>query len=122
MDPVSLIVAALVAGAAAGTKDTVGTAITDAYAGLKALLRRRFGGKPEAEREIEDLARGGDEDTLRRRIETVEVDDALVAKATELMRHHDPDGTHQGKYHVTITGGQGAVVGDNATVTMKFGE
>lgn len=118
MDPVSLIVAALVAGAAAGTTDTVGTAIGDAYAGLKALLQRRFGRKANAE--IEDLARGGDEDALRKRLGAVEVDDALIAKATELLRHHDPDGTGKGKYRVTITGGQGSVVGDHATVTMNF--
>lgn len=47
MDPVSLVLAALAAGASAGTTagatEAVQTAVTDAYRGLKALLRKAFG-------------------------------------------------------------------------------
>src|ERR1700722_6846176 len=42
MDPVTLIVAALVAGAAAGLKDTASSAIKDAYNGLRGLVLRRL--------------------------------------------------------------------------------
>jgi len=42
MDPVSVVVAALAAGAAAGLKDTVAAAIKDAYSGLKHLLSKRY--------------------------------------------------------------------------------
>jgi hypothetical protein len=42
MDPVSLILAALVAGAAAGGKDVATSAVKDGYAGLKRLLIGRF--------------------------------------------------------------------------------
>lgn len=42
MDPVTLIVSALAAGAATALKETVGTAITDAYSALKGLLRRKY--------------------------------------------------------------------------------
>jgi hypothetical protein len=43
MDPVSIsIVAALAAGAAAGAKDVATTAIKDAYATLKRLIRERY--------------------------------------------------------------------------------
>lgn len=45
MDPVSLLVTALVAGAQAALKDTATSAIKDAYAGLKGLLKRKFGSK-----------------------------------------------------------------------------
>ena len=38
MDPVSLIVAALVAGVSAGVGDTATTAVKDAYQGLRSLL------------------------------------------------------------------------------------
>jgi hypothetical protein len=41
MDPISVIVTALVTGASAALKDTASTAIKDAYAGLKDLLSRR---------------------------------------------------------------------------------
>ena len=122
MDPVSLVVAALVTGAAAGIADTAGSVITDLYAGLKALIRRRFGGDHEADDELTHVERGGDPAALRRRLETAGVDEELANRAAELLRRLDPDGARAGKYHVEISGGQGAVVGDNATVTMNFGE
>jgi hypothetical protein len=49
IDPMSLIVAALAAGASAAAKDTAGQAIKDAYNGLKGLIGTRFKGRPEAE-------------------------------------------------------------------------
>lgn len=42
MDPISLIVTALVAGAAAGLKPTAEQAVKDAYAGLKALIQHNY--------------------------------------------------------------------------------
>jgi hypothetical protein len=49
MDPVSLIEAALVAGAAASAKDTSSQAVKDAYTGLKTLLIRLFAGQSHAQ-------------------------------------------------------------------------
>jgi len=49
MEPVSMILAALAAGAAAAAKDTASQAVKDGYASLKALIAKRFAGKPEAE-------------------------------------------------------------------------
>ena len=43
MDPISLIVTALVAGAAAGAKPTAERAVKDAYEGIKTLIKRKFG-------------------------------------------------------------------------------
>jgi hypothetical protein len=42
MDPITLIVTALAAGAAAGLTDTVSQAVKDAYAGLKGLIARKY--------------------------------------------------------------------------------
>ncbi|MEA5618111.1 hypothetical protein VB711_09720 [Cronbergia sp. UHCC 0137] len=42
MEPISLIIAALGAGAIAAAKDTAGTAVKDAYLGLKTLIKKRF--------------------------------------------------------------------------------
>lgn len=42
MDPITLIVTALVVGAAAGLSDTAAQAVKDAYAGLKSLIGRRY--------------------------------------------------------------------------------
>src|SRR5690349_8742849 len=44
MEPVSLLVNALAAGAAAGVGETASAAVKDAYANLKALLAARFTG------------------------------------------------------------------------------
>ena len=49
MDPISLIEAALVAGAAASANDTANQAVKDAYAGLKTSLSRLFAGKLKAQ-------------------------------------------------------------------------
>ena len=49
MDPITLIVTALAAGAALGTQDTVSAMVRDAYAGLKALVKKRLGSRPGAE-------------------------------------------------------------------------
>src|SRR6516164_2817794 len=42
MDPVTSIVTALVAGAAAGLTPTVSQAVKDGYEGLKALIKRKY--------------------------------------------------------------------------------
>src|SRR5260370_4648586 len=48
IDPISLIVAALAAGAAAAAEATASQAVKDASNGLKALTHTRFAGRPEA--------------------------------------------------------------------------
>src|SRR5690348_6690938 len=49
MDPITLIVTALAAGAALGAQDTVSAVVKDAYAGPKALAKKRLAGRPGAE-------------------------------------------------------------------------
>jgi len=49
MDSITLIVTALAAGAALGVTDTASAIVKDAYAGLKALLRKRLGGGLDAD-------------------------------------------------------------------------
>jgi hypothetical protein len=49
MDPVTLIVTALAAGAASALQDGTSAAVKDAYARLKALVTRRFAGRAKAE-------------------------------------------------------------------------
>lgn len=50
MEPVTLILTALVAGAA----KAAGDAAPDAYKGLKALIQKKFAGKPVAEAMLEE--------------------------------------------------------------------
>ena len=43
MDPITIILTALVVGAAAGLKPTAEKAVKDAYAGIKSLIKRKYG-------------------------------------------------------------------------------
>jgi hypothetical protein len=79
MEPIAIILTALVAGATAAAKDTAGTAVKDAYNGLKHLLKKKFEGdalaqavvdaKPEDIEKVEGLLKskitefGVEEDT-----------------------------------------------------------
>ena len=49
MDPVTLIVTALAAGAAAALQDGASAAVKDAYARLRALVAKRFADRPDGE-------------------------------------------------------------------------
>ena len=49
MDPISMLVAALVSGATEALKPTVGQAIKDAYSGLKGIISKKLAGQPAGE-------------------------------------------------------------------------
>jgi hypothetical protein len=49
MDPITLVVTALAAGAALGLKDAASSGVTDAYTGLKVLVRKRLSGRPDGD-------------------------------------------------------------------------
>ena len=113
MDPITLIVTALAAGAALGVQDTASAMVRDAYASLKALVRRRFGGDPGAEMVLArheqapetwqaplkaELARTGADE-----------DGDLIAAAKALL---DLVG-QAGKYTVDVRGAQGVQIGDH---------
>ncbi|GBC59994.1 hypothetical protein DENIS_0936 [Desulfonema ishimotonii] len=52
MEPVTLIIGALAAGATAAAKDTASQAVKDAYNGLKSLIQKQFADKGNAEGEM----------------------------------------------------------------------
>lgn len=126
MDPISLIMAALAAGAVAGVKDAAGQAVKEAYGGLKALIRRRFADNPEAEAALGQSERQpeSDQTLLAQHLQAAGAadDEELIRAAQALLRQADPAGARAGKYDVRITGGKGIVVGDRATVTMNFND
>jgi RIP homotypic interaction motif len=125
MDPVTLILTALAAGAVLGVKDTASQAVHDAYNGLKALVKKRFGGRADGElvlaryaeapetwkgplaAELTATGAGGDAD--------------LVAAAQALLALADPAGSQAGKYTVQVHGGQGVQVGDHNIQHNTFG-
>ncbi len=126
MDPVSVVLAALAAGAAAAAKDTASQAVKDAYAGLKALVKKRFEKQPHADVALAEYEHDPDtwEKPLQKSlVETgADQDEAVVRQAQQVLKLVNPQQAAQGKYNVQIGEGKGIVIGDNAQVTQTFGE
>jgi len=123
MDPLAMILAALAAGAAKAAQETAGTAIKDAYNGLKALVQQRLAGKPLAAAAVEHHAAepAAAEAVLRPALQASGAADdaALVQAAKQLLQLTDPGGR---RYSVEVHGDvHGQVQGDHAQVTMNFG-
>lgn len=124
MDPVSLIVAALAAGAVAGAQDTASQGVKDAYAGLKRVVTRLFDGRASGETALERHESRPEEWQAALEAELIEVDAGqdpqVVAAAHRVMALIDPSGSQAGKYSVDVRGAQGVVVGDGNVQTNTF--
>ncbi|MEH2222669.1 hypothetical protein [Nostoc sp.] len=132
MEPISLIIAALGAGAIAAAKDTAGTAVKDAYQGLKALIKKKLEGdvlgqamvdaKPEEIKQAEGLLKdkitkaGADRDA------------AIIQAAQELLNQvkEQPGGQEiitqnisNVKYAATSGSGNANISGINEQGTSK---
>ncbi|MEH1819447.1 MAG: hypothetical protein V7L31_10290 [Nostoc sp.] len=132
MEPISLIIAALGAGAIAAAKDTAGTAVKDAYQGLKALIKKKLEGdvlgqamvdaKPEEIKQAEGLLKdkitkaGADQDA------------AIIQAAQELLNQvkEQPGGQQiitqnisNVKYAATSGSGNASISGINEQGTSK---
>lgn len=126
MDPVTLILTALTAGAVASAKETANQAVKDAYNGLKALVKSRFTSKPAAEVALAEHEKKPDiwkaplEEGLKEA--GLDQDQEVIAAAQQLMKLVQPQQAAMGKYNVQITGNvQGYAQGDYQQVTMNFG-
>ncbi len=121
MEPISLILAALLAGAAKGVGDTAAGAVKDAYSGLLTALRRKLA-KPAAQAAVEEYAADPEEwgpalETYLRRA-GADRDEVILEAATMLMRQADPDGASAGRYVVNLSGAQGVQV-NNASGNVQ---
>lgn len=128
MEPISMILAALVAGATSGALDALTDDVREkakaAYAKLRGLVGKRVAGNPAAEMALaqyeanpkvweaplsDELAKAGAAD-----------DTELVAVAKALMELLDQSGATSGKYNVTIKDSKGVQVGDHGHQTNTF--
>ncbi len=126
MDPVSLIVAALAAGAAAGFKENATAAVKDAYGAIKRLLSSRYKNvvlddlerKPESEAKrasvAEDLSDGGAQedsellDLARQLVAAVRESDSGAAAAIGIdLKNVEAEFIHVGTIRATGTGFRG---------------
>jgi hypothetical protein len=116
MDPITLIVTALAAGAASGITESTSSAVKDAYATLKALVRKRLIGRTGAELVLARHEQAPE--TWQAPLEAVlgeagaDRDTDLVAAAQALLRLLDTAGARPAKYTVDVRGAQGVQVGD----------
>ncbi len=116
MEPITLIVTALAAGAASGLQDTGSSAVKDAYASLIALVRQRLAGHPGGELA---LARHQTSPETGRAPLAAELSAAgadhdadLLAAAQALMSLVDEAGALSGKYSVAVHESHSVPVGD----------
>jgi len=126
MDAISLIEAALVAGAAASAKDTSSQAVKDAYTGLKTLLGRLFAGKPKAQVILDEYEADPEvyEKPLKKLLTEAhaEQNTVLLDAAERVMTLVQPQQIGLGKYTFQNTGTvQGQNIGDQNTITQTFG-
>jgi RIP homotypic interaction motif len=129
MDPLSLIVAALVAGASAGAKDVVAGGVKDAYQALRSLLTRKLGTHEAATAGISPdallEAHARDVDTWQGPLTAAIIaagadrDEEVLAAAKALLERTDPEGSVHGKYTVDARGAQGVQIGDHGTMTVN---
>ena len=128
MDPITLIVTALAAGASGGAisalQDDVKGAVVAAYGKLRGLVGRRAAGNPGAELALTEYEAdpGHWETPLTAKLTQLgAADDAdLVAAAKELMELVDGSGARAGKYTVTIKNAKGVQLGDGNIQVNHF--
>ena len=125
MEPITLIVLALAAGAASGIQGVASSAVADAYTSLKALVKRRLANRPDGELV---LARYEDEPqtweaplAAELTAAKADTDDDLVAAAKTLMSLADHAGFRSGKYNVDARDSQGVQIGDHNFQHNRFG-
>jgi hypothetical protein len=125
VDPVTLLVTALGAGAAAGVGETATAAVKDAYAMLKEKVATRFSGDASREVMLVGYERQPEvwrSSLVRALIESGVVEDQdAVEAARRLLELLDEAGARQGRYVVDVRGAQGVQIGDHNTQTNRFG-
>ena len=125
MDPIALIVTALAAGAATGATESAASAVKDAYASLRALVRKRLAGRPDGELVL--ARHETSPETWQAPLAAMlgeagaEHDSDLAAAAQALMSLIDKAGARSGKYAVDTRGAYGVQVGDHNRQDNTFG-
>jgi hypothetical protein len=125
MDPVTLIVTALAAGASSAFQDDAKGAVKTALARLRALAKRRLAVRPGGEFVLaqHELTPVVYEKPLEHELGEAGAgaDAELVGAAQELMKLLDERGAAAGKYTLTIQNSAGVQIGDHNTQYNNFG-
>ncbi|MGJ5676786.1 MAG: hypothetical protein ACR9NN_24820 [Nostochopsis sp.] len=121
MEPVSVIIAALVAGAA----KTAGEVAGDAYKGLKVLIQRKFvsAGKSGAEYVLakhEEKPQAWQEPLKAELVEAgADKDEEIIKQAQELLKQLKPQEVAAGKFNLKVSGDVKGIVGEISGGTIN---
>jgi hypothetical protein len=95
MEPVTMILSALLAGAAAASGETAKQAVKDAYAGLRALIVRKYSRAEAPIAKVEGDPKSSEAQEALRRELAAPADDAEIVehatKVAQLVRDHAPE-------------------------------
>jgi hypothetical protein len=122
VDPVTLIVGALTAGALKGTGEAATSAVKDAYTALRTALAAQFTERQVATTVLDDHEDDPEtyEKPLAKKIQQAGAadDPRILELAQTLMRLMDHQGA--GKYTVDVRGSKGVQIGDHGTQQNTF--
>jgi alkyl hydroperoxide reductase subunit AhpF len=124
LEPLTLILTALSAGAAAALQETAAAGVKDAYHGLRTLIQQKFGSQPKNNDHLDEYTKDPDtwEKPLARDLQLAAADkDEEILQASKSLLELLQSQSSTGKYNVQISDAQGIVVGEYAKVEMKFG-
>jgi hypothetical protein len=128
MEPITIIVAALVGGAAATAKDVGAQAVKDAYNGLRALVIDKFGGQGDVDVALEQAQKKPDSDARQAVLKEelkgagADRDQELVRQAQallDLLKKHGAGSSTS--YAATLTGNGAIAQGEGAVAAGKGG-
>jgi hypothetical protein len=126
MEPITLILTAIAAGASAAALDEVKDEVKVTYGKLRGLVSKRFreAGIPNAEAILAEYEAdpGSYTGPLAKKLDAAcaGTDNDLVAAANALLDLVEQQGGKSGKYTLTVTGSKGVMVGDGNTQTNTF--
>lgn len=127
MDEVTLIVSAVVAGLTTAATDVTKMAVKDTYELFMNRLKKKVEDKEDAQEALAGVEKKPESEARQAVLKEelaemdVERDEELIRLAQRFLAQVDREGAQSGKYNVSITGGQGFVIGDNAQVEQHFG-
>ncbi|MFP4349189.1 MAG: hypothetical protein ACLFQY_12955 [Desulfococcaceae bacterium] len=122
MEPITVILSAIVGGAAAAGKDIGGKVVKDTYAGIKSLIAAKFTHQPEAQKTFRQIEQNPEDKTERQNLASqlktidAENDQELLTLAKSLLTELGRQGLLKTPDYQAVLSGSGAIAqGPDAT-------